>query len=48
MHAPRDAVRAALNKRLKQNFATHWELVDWLRQHRPDLDLTSPPRRSGG
>ncbi len=43
--ASRDAVRAALNKRLNQNFTTHWELVAWLRQHpRPDLDLTSPPR----
>jgi tRNA A-37 threonylcarbamoyl transferase component Bud32 len=42
----RDTVRAALNKRVKQNCATHWELVAWLRQHRPDLDLTSPPRRS--
>ena len=41
--ASRDGVRAALNKRLKQNFRTHWALVAWLRQHRPDLNLTSPP-----
>jgi hypothetical protein len=41
--ANRDAVRIALNKRLKQNFATQWQLIAWLRQHRPDLDLISPP-----
>jgi hypothetical protein len=40
-------VRAALGKRLKQAFASHWELVAWLGRHRPDLDLRSPPRRPG-
>ncbi len=28
-----------------QTFANQWEFVDWAREHRPDLDLTSPPVR---
>jgi hypothetical protein len=43
--ASRDAVRAALNKRLNQNSTSHWDLIAWLRQHRPDLDLATPPQR---
>jgi hypothetical protein len=39
------AVRTALNQRFQQHFATRWGLVSWMRQHRPELDLTSPPRR---
>ncbi|HVS40361.1 MAG TPA: hypothetical protein VMS17_32690, partial [Gemmataceae bacterium] len=26
-----------------ETFANQWEFVEWARQHRPDLDLTSPP-----
>jgi hypothetical protein len=40
-----DVLRISLNQRLKQNFATRLQLVRWLRQHRPDLDLDSPPTR---
>jgi hypothetical protein len=28
-----------------QNFANQWELVEWARENRPDLDLSSPPVR---
>jgi hypothetical protein len=31
---------------VNQNFAGHWELIAWLRENRPDLDLTSAPQRS--
>jgi tRNA A-37 threonylcarbamoyl transferase component Bud32 len=41
-----DTLRDVLNKRLGQNFETRWEMVAWLRQHRPDLDLTAPPWRA--
>jgi hypothetical protein len=27
-----------------QKFRTRWELVDWLRQNHPDIDLSAPPR----
>jgi hypothetical protein len=43
----RTTLLAALNKRLGQDFKSRWDLVVWLRQHRPDLDLTSPPRHLG-
>jgi hypothetical protein len=26
-----------------QQFATRWELVDWLARNRPDIDLSAPP-----
>jgi hypothetical protein len=28
-----------------RTFADQWEFVDWAREHRSDLDLTSPPVR---
>jgi serine/threonine protein kinase len=28
-----------------EHFDNMWEFVDWAREHRPDLDLTSPPVR---
>jgi hypothetical protein len=40
----RSTLLGVVNKRLGQEFRSRWELVDWLRQHRPDLDLASPPR----
>jgi hypothetical protein len=43
----RTTLLAVLNKRLNQDFKSRWDLVEWLRQHRPDLDLTSPPRHLG-
>jgi hypothetical protein len=42
---PRRIVLAELSKRLKHPFADVWELVAWLREHEPGLDLDSPPRR---
>jgi hypothetical protein len=32
-----------LGSRCQRQFADQWEAVAWLREHRPDLDLTSPP-----
>jgi hypothetical protein len=29
----------------RQPFTDHWQAAAWLRKHRPDLDLDSPPRR---
>jgi hypothetical protein len=29
----------------RQPFADHWQAAAWLRKHRPDLNLDSPPRR---
>jgi Protein kinase domain len=40
-----DLVYGALKKRFGENAADPWTLADWLRQHRPDLDLDTPPRR---
>jgi hypothetical protein len=42
--ANRTALLAAVNARLHQDFHSQWELVDWLREHRSDLALSSPPR----
>jgi hypothetical protein len=39
-------VLAELGRRVDHTFADIWEAIDWLREHRPDLDLVSPPRRS--
>jgi hypothetical protein len=27
-----------------QTFGTHWEMVEWLRQNHPEIDLSAPPR----
>jgi hypothetical protein len=39
--------RRAILSRIKplqgMTFRSHWELVEWLQKHRPDIDLTSPP-----
>jgi hypothetical protein len=43
--AEREVILAALARRLGQDFATRWELAAWVKRHRPDLDLASPPRR---
>jgi hypothetical protein len=40
-----DLVRGALAQRLGRDFADPWEMTDWLRQHRADLDLDTAPRR---
>jgi hypothetical protein len=40
----RDALRGVLARQLGQPFASHWEMIAWLRQNRPDLDLETPPR----
>jgi hypothetical protein len=40
-----DLVRGALEKRLGVSCADPWEMAAWLRQHRPDLDLDTPPQR---
>ena len=37
-------LRAALGKRLGMDFADPWEMADWLRQHRPDIDLDTAPQ----
>jgi tRNA A-37 threonylcarbamoyl transferase component Bud32 len=34
-----------LGRRMNRPFRDHWEAADWLHEHWPDLDLTSPPRR---
>jgi hypothetical protein len=41
----RRLVLGEFSKRMKRDFADVWELADWLREHRPDVDLVSPPRR---
>jgi hypothetical protein len=33
-----------LGQQCGQDFANMWEFVEWAQKHRPDLDLTSPPR----
>jgi hypothetical protein len=43
----RTTLQTALNQRLVQDFKSRWDLVVWVPQHRPDLDLTSPPRHLG-
>jgi hypothetical protein len=40
-----DLLRGVLAKRLGTDFADSWEMADWLRRHRPDLDLDSLPQR---
>jgi hypothetical protein len=29
----------------RRTFRHHWEFVAYAQEHRPDLDLTSPPKR---
>jgi tRNA A-37 threonylcarbamoyl transferase component Bud32 len=35
-----------MSQRANRDFAHQWEVVDWLREHQPGLNLASPPRRS--
>jgi hypothetical protein len=41
----RGIVLGQLRRRLGREFADLWEFVAWARDHQPDLDLASPPRR---
>ncbi|HKB40664.1 MAG TPA: serine/threonine-protein kinase [Gemmataceae bacterium] len=43
--AYRATVLDRLGQQLGRPFSSAWELSDWLRQNRPDVDLRSPPRR---
>ncbi len=40
----RDAVLQEAGKQLDQKFADVWDLVDWLAEHHPEIDLLSPPQ----
>ena len=42
----REAVLRELGRQHGRSFRSVWDAVAWLQQHRPDLDLTSPPRLS--
>lgn len=41
----RQVIVAQLGNQCGRPFANLWDFVDWAREHRPDLDLTSPPDR---
>lgn len=41
----RHLVLQELGRRMNHPFADLWELVDWLHDHEPGLDLSSPPQR---
>jgi hypothetical protein len=43
----RDVILRQLGQQCGQPFANTWEFAAWARDHRPDLDLTTPPRRPG-
>jgi hypothetical protein len=43
----RDIVLQRLGQLTRQRFNTLWEFVAWARQHEPNLDLASPPKRLG-
>jgi hypothetical protein len=40
----RETVLLELGRRTKRKFADLWEFVTWAREHRPDLDLLTPPQ----
>jgi hypothetical protein len=40
----REAVLRELGRQHERSFRSVWDAVAWLQQHRPDLDLNSPPR----
>lgn len=40
----REAVLRELGRQHDRSFRSVWGAVAWLQQHRPDIDLTSPPR----
>jgi hypothetical protein len=41
----REVIVRQLGHQCGRPFANMWEFVDWAREHRPDLDLNSPPVR---
>jgi hypothetical protein len=41
----REVIVRQLGQQCGQHFANVWEFVEWAREHRPDLDLNSPPVR---
>jgi hypothetical protein len=41
----REVIIRQLGYQCGRPFGNLWEFVDWAREHRPDLDLTSPPIR---
>jgi hypothetical protein len=42
----REAVLRGLGRQHDCSFRSVWDAVAWLQQHRPDIDLNSPPRLS--
>jgi hypothetical protein len=40
----RSIVLRELGRQQNHSFKDLWELVDWLREHEPQIDLASPPR----
>jgi hypothetical protein len=42
----REAVLRELGRQHERSFRSVWDAVAWLQQHRPDIDLNSPPRLS--
>jgi hypothetical protein len=42
----REAVLRELGRQHERSFRSVWDAVAWLQQHRPDIDLASPPRLS--
>jgi hypothetical protein len=42
----REVILRQLGQKCNRPFADLWEFVDWAHEHRPDLDLTTPPKRS--
>jgi hypothetical protein len=40
----REAVLRELGRQHDRSFRSVWDAVAWLQQHRPDIDLNSPPR----
>jgi hypothetical protein len=43
--AARQVIVEQLGRQCGRPFADQWEFIDWARERRPDLDLTSPPVR---
>jgi serine/threonine protein kinase len=41
----RDVILGQLGQRYHRDFADVWAFVDYAHEHRPDLDLTAPPKR---
>ena len=40
----REAVLRELGRQHGRSFRSVWDAVAWLQEHRPDIDLNSPPR----